>query len=300
MKYLFLLLLCLPAYGQTKQSITNLIFEAKTPPYNAPYITSAEINKLRAPVPDMKVNNRLVRVQDNFKWILAIRFLGFRPWWKNRPFKYLSQTELIKFYFEIYLDPKTKEYYQGPFFPLTNTKGIAVPALSPSGISNNSRFVYLTNLQPHVRVYADTANSNMLWGQYLSKIPDFYTGYLGTGSYLYYDPYNKIKVKITPLTNKEYGYVYYKIQHPVSKQVFYMTRSLRYDSGLENELKNDFGSPTGGLLWYKDTEQELIEHIHQEYIVEYDGDTPIFEDESLVNIDQVFEQIETRRNSIFR
>lgn len=197
------------------------------------------------------------------------------------------------------MTPKTKEYYQGPFFPLTNTKGIVVPTLSPSGISNNSRFVYLTNLQPHVRVYADTANSNMLWGQYLSKIPDFHKGYLYHGNYLYHDPDNKIKVKITPLTNKEYGYVYYKIQHPVSKQIFYMTRSLRYDRTLEEELSGDL-YPTGRLVWYEDTEQELIERIRQEYVVEYDGDTPIFDDESLVNIDQVFEQIEKRQNSNFR
>lgn len=255
MKYLFLLLLCLPAHGQEKQSITNLIFWDFTPDAS---LNSVEFNKLRTPVPDMKTYSRLVRVQDNFRWLMRhYKFhqsgsgdytTNFSVWYMNR-------------YFEVYLDPKTMEYYQAPFFyPLTNTEGIIMPPLPKTAFTNKERFVYITNLQPHIKVYADTANNNFLFGQYLSKIPDLYKGYIGLGRYLYPDPKNKYRVILTPITNQNTGDVCYTGTHPITKQIFYVARDVLYSGGLSDEL-SDGAWLTGGLFGFSDTIEEVWDRI---------------------------------------
>ncbi|MGL5722847.1 MAG: hypothetical protein ACRCY4_10660 [Brevinema sp.] len=238
--------------------ITNLFIQSKTLS-SQKFPSDKELLAQRTPVSSMNIHNRLVKTEDNI--LLQLQSEDFKM-------HHMTETShILDYYLEIFIDPITKDYYQGIFFR-PSLKDIArlntlklpspeAPFLHPTiYYTSNSRpatfsvkfspdrFFLLTNLEPHIRIYADRFDNNRLWGQWLTKIPDFYKGVLFFQTLFYDDSNNNINIKLTPITNSR-GFVAYEGEHPITKQKFYANRGMYYSGEFSRELRRSH--PVGSI-----------------------------------------------------
>ncbi|MGL5253919.1 MAG: hypothetical protein ACRC9L_02715, partial [Brevinema sp.] len=204
-------------FAMTNAEVYALI-KAETPPYYLPRIPKEEIKSQRTPVPSDEIAQRLQRIKENYYSDLIDDS---------------DRASFIDTMNNIYFDPVNVDYYQGVFkktnviIQTQDRESTTRKKLEYLTANVDEFLVYISNLSPSEKLYVDKSDNFTTYVESLQRIPDLYKGYVGDGLYLYADPENKIKVKLTPHTYNWDGYIhdYYEGIHPVSHNKFYLRRS---------------------------------------------------------------------------